>query len=239
MHIFRTFFYLLLAANIVLAALTGMGLAGINEPWQPIGEAERLKRQLTPEKILLVNEGRIAPVGSTLHAVASSSASSAATSAPSATTATCMAFTRLSSKDVDQIRELAAALGDQVKLQVNGLQPPSYWVNIPPSGGKDEANRRAEVLARAGIADFIIVREPGPNQYAVSLGLFRSEDAARRLIEQLQKRNVKTARITIRDNTGNGARTEIQAPAATLQTLAEQIHSQLNSVERDECRRAG
>lgn len=247
MHIFRTFFYLLLAGNIALAALSAMGLAGLNQPWQPVGETERLRRQLTPEKIVLISENPAtatdAPANAPAAAVATStSASSAAASvaaSSSAPAATCLAFTRLSGKDVDQIRELAATLGDQVKLQVNGLQPSSYWVNIPPSGGRDEANRRGEVLARAGITDYIIVREAGPNQYAVSLGLFRNEDAARRLIEQLQKKNIKTARITVRDNTGNGARTEIRAPATVLQVLSEQIRGQLKSIETDECRRAG
>lgn len=231
MHLFRTFFYLALAGNIVLAILSGMDLAGLHTPWQPPGESERLKRQLSSDKIVLLQENK--PEQS---AITNTAPAPVAALPNPGDTPICIAFSNLGTEDVDRIKTLVSSLGDAVKLQVNGVQPASYWVNIPPSGGKDGANRRGEILARAGITDFIIVRESGPNQYAVSLGLFRSEEAARRLVEQLQKKSIKTAVITTRDNTGKAARAEIRGLSAMLQPLQTDIQSRLKNVQNDECR---
>lgn len=231
MHLFRTFFYLALAGNIVLAILSGMDLAGLNAPWHPPGESERLKRQLASDKIVLLQDARPA------KPAALATPSAPLSEVPASTdTSICIAFSNLGSEDVDQIKTLTSALGEPVKLQINGVQPASYWVNIPASGGKDGANRRGEILARAGITDFIIVRESGPNQYAISLGLFRSEEAARRLVDQLQKKNIKTAVITTRDNTGKAARTEIRGLASLLTPLKHTVQSRMKTAQSDECR---
>lgn len=235
MQILRTFFYLLLAINIVLTLFSGLGLAGVQAPWQTGGEAERLKRQLSADKIILLNTGPVASLTSTSlqPAPASNSAPAAVTSNPDA--AACVALKHLGADDVAQITTIASPLGEAVKLKASGVQPSSYWVNIPPGGGKDGAARRGEILAKAGITDYIIVRETGPNQFAISLGLFRSEEAAKRLIEQLQKKNVRTARITVRDNTNFAARVELRGSAGKVLPLVEDLMSRLKEAQREDC----
>ncbi len=237
MHLFRTFFYLILAGNIVLAILSGMSFAGVHAPWQAPGESERINRQLVPEKIVLLQEARPASSPDTAAAPPQPAAQPAAL--PAADTPACIAFASLGNADVEAIKSMAAPAGNALKLKINGVQPSSYWVNIPPSGGKDGANRRGEILAKAGITDFIIVRESGPNQYAISLGLFRNEDAARRLVEQLQKKNIKTAIITTRDNTGKAARIEIHGMSSQLQATSSEIRARLKTAQSDECGAGG
>lgn len=239
MQLNRTLFYLLLAINLVLAILSGMSLAGIQPPWQPVGEAERLKRQMSPEKITLLPDAPTPEASApqaTAHApAAEASAVADSTSAAAAPSAVCVAYTNLGNDDIDQLNKLTGPLGDEVKLQINGQQPSSYWVNIPPSGGRDGANHRGEILAKAGITDFIIVREAGPSQYAISLGLFRKEEAAKRLVEQLQKKNIKSMRITARDNTGKAARAEIRGMGTVVQALQTSIAARIQSAQPGEC----
>lgn len=238
MHIIRTFFYLLLACNLLLALLSGLSLAGVQTPWQTKGESERIKRQLAAEKIILID----APVANTPPAPAlppvetqSPPVQASTPVAVAADTAVCANLKNLSADDVAQITALTAPLGDAVKQQSFGVQASSYWVNIPPGGGREGAVKRGEVLTRAGITDYIIVREAGPNQFAISLGLFRNEEAAKRLIDQLQKKNVKTARITVRDNTNSAARVELRGSAGSLNPLLDEIQTRLKTAQRDDC----
>lgn len=234
MKTLRPFFYLLLAANIVLAILSALPLLGIQLPWAPSGEADRLNHQLTPEKIqpLGADPAKPTPPAS---AITSSPATEPVAAASNPNNVVCVAVRNLTREGTQQISEQAARQDGGLAVRISGVSPTSYWVNIPPNGGKEAASRRGEDLTKAGIEDYIIVRDSGPNQYAISLGLFRSEEAANRLIEQLKKKNIKTARITVRDNTGNGARAEITGRTEPLEALLKEFLVARKDAERDAC----
>jgi hypothetical protein len=227
---FRPLFFLLLAANIVLGVLTALPMLGFQLPWMPRGEADRLTRQLVPENIrILSNEAPATP--------------QAVNQAPAATqqahtdpsTIVCVALRNLDLVGSQQLSDQAGRQGEGLTVRLSGVAGTSYWVNIPPGGGKEGATKRAETLVKAGIEDYIIVRDAGPNQYAISLGLFRSEEAANRLIEQLKKKNIKTARITVRDNTGNNARAEINGRSDLLEPFIKDFMSTHPSAQQDAC----
>jgi hypothetical protein len=76
---------------------------------------------------------------------------------------------------------------------------PGYWVYIPPLGSKVDASRKGEELKGRGITDFYIVQEAGPWQFAISLGVFNTEEAAANYLVQLKKKNVRSAVIGPRD----------------------------------------
>ena len=227
MKTLRPFFYLLLAANIMLATLSALPLLGFQLHWAPTGEADRLTRQLTPENIQII---ATAPT-----AVSTSAGSTDIPATHSPNTISCIALRNLSLEATQQISEQAARQGEGLAVRLSGVTPKSYWVNIPPNGGKDGATKRGEILAKAGIEDYIIVRDSGPTQFAISLGLFRSEEAANRLIEQLKKKNIKSARITMRDNTGNSARAEISGRNEYLEPLIADFLTTHADAQRDVC----
>ncbi|GAB2896043.1 hypothetical protein GCM10027046_26760 [Uliginosibacterium flavum] len=224
MKTLRPFFYLLLAANIMLATLSALPLLGFQLPWAPTGEADRLTRQLTPENIQII---------ATAPTAVSTSAGIPPAQSPN--TISCIALRNLNLEATQQISEQAARQGDGLAVRLIGVTPTSYWVNIPPNGGKDGATKRGEILAKAGIEDYIIVRDSGPTQFAISLGLFRSEEAANRLIEQLKKKNIKSARITVRDNTNNNARAEISGRNEFLEPLITDFLTTHADAQRDVC----
>ena len=225
MKAWRTPFYLLLAINLVLALFSGMSLFGQRLPWAENGERERLARQLTPDQIR---------VG---EAVASPPAQVAGTT-PAASPG-CALISNLTQEDSQQLegmaRDYAARLGVSIRSRSSGIVPTSYWVHIPPSGGREGATKRAEVLTRAGVTDLIIIRDPGPNQYAVSLGLFRNEEAAKRLVEQLRNKKISTVRMSVRDNTGSNARTELSGPPQILDALLQDFLATHAQARRDSC----
>jgi cell division septation protein DedD len=83
------------------------------------------------------------------------------------------------------------------------------------------------------VTDLFIVQEPGPNRYAVSLGLFRQEAQARRLLEQLQGKGVAEARVTPRGTATH--RIEIRGPAERLAELASELAGRYPGASRLGC----
>jgi hypothetical protein len=89
------------------------------------------------------------------------------------------------------------------QLTVNtrrGEEAQSWMVRIPPLRNAAAAQARAAALRVQGITEVFVFQDPGPNQHALSLGLFRSEDGARRFLEAVQTRGVAGAQIVARSN---------------------------------------
>ena len=74
------------------------------------------------------------------------------------------------------------------------VEPPRMMVYMPPQGSKEGAEKKAAELRRLGINDFFIMPD-GDYQWGISLGVFRSEEAARGHLTQMGKRGVVTARL--------------------------------------------
>lgn len=210
----RTFFYALVAINILLAAFLAMPFFGLAPEWSSATEPERLARQLSPDTIkILPAAGQQAGVTSSGPSeVPSGLASAPLVAQPESPVTTqaemtveveesrCIAFKGLSDEIAARVLSTAGKQGAALKTRSVSSTTNSFWVHIPPDGGKEAAEKRAEVLQRNGISDFFVVREAGETQYAVSLGLYRAEALAKRRLEFLQKVGIKTALISAREN---------------------------------------
>ncbi len=84
-------------------------------------------------------------------------------------------------------------LGEAVSRR-SVVEPPRMMVYMPPQGSKEGAEKKAGELRRLGINDFFIMPD-GDYQWGISLGVFRSEEAARAHLTQMGKRGVVTARL--------------------------------------------
>ena len=70
---------------------------------------------------------------------------------------------------------------------------------IPPLKTRGEVERVAERLKGYGVTDYSIVQDPPQRRNAISLGIFRTEEAAQNLLAGLQKRGVTEATIEVRE----------------------------------------
>lgn len=202
----RTSFQLLLLANLVLAGLwlsprLGMDLLGSSGR-----EPERLETQLHPERVRLLGEAS-APAA----AAPSDAASQPVVAEPAAGSAAggqiCVEWAALSSEQVAALNAAVRSAGDGLTLREEALPGTrSYWVNIPPQGGRAGAEKRVADLRQMGYQDIFVIKDEGPDQWAVSLGLYRNEAAANRFFEGLQKKNIRTAKITVRENASSRIR---------------------------------
>jgi hypothetical protein len=106
-------------------------------------------------------------------------------------------------------------------------------VHIPSQGSKEGADRKVAELRRLGVEDLFIVQDAGPNQFAISLGLFRNEPAAGRHLALLREKGVRSAQIATRG--GSGVKVEVRGPSDSLATLASDLSDKLHGASRLEC----
>ena len=91
-----------------------------------------------------------------------------------------------------QLKQLA--LGDR-QSKSNVTEAASNMVYIPPLGSKENADKKATELKRIGITDFFIVQDQSDMRWGISLGVFKTEEAAKAHLANLTGKGVRSARI--------------------------------------------
>lgn len=82
------------------------------------------------------------------------------------------------------------ALGDKVAQRDAG---DSYWVYIPPLKNQAEADKKIGELKARGVTDFYIVQDNDQWRYAISLGVFKTDESANNYLAQLRQKSVRSA----------------------------------------------
>jgi hypothetical protein len=164
----RTVVALLLAANLALFAYAE--LSRMSE-----GEAGRLQNQLRPERIKLLTPQQVAGLGPAKAAQLAN---------------VCLEWGNFS--DADKAAALAALEPLQLGKQLSQRQVElalAYWVYLPPLPTRTAAEKKVAELRAQGIRDFLIIAD-GPQKNAISLGVFKTEDAANTFLETVKAKGV-------------------------------------------------
>jgi hypothetical protein len=96
-----------------------------------------------------------------------------------------------------RVRLAAAKLSAQ-PVQRRVQEVASYMVFIAAEDGREGADRRAAELHRLGLNDFYILPDSSPRRNAISLGLFKTDAAAKTYVGQLIAKGVRSANIAER-----------------------------------------
>ena len=75
-----------------------------------------------------------------------------------------------------------------------------YWVHLPPLKSRAEVDRKVRELKDLRITEFFVVQDAGKWRNAISLGIFRSEDAARGFLDKLKAQGVRSAALARRED---------------------------------------
>ena len=135
----------------------------------------------------------------------------AAAAAPVPTS--CVAWSELSEAQADALmRRLrgSGASAERSKIET----PSSWWVRIPPQGSRERAEEQAQALRALGVRDLFIVQERGPAQYAISLGVFKTEPRARQMLTELRAQGVRNAGVEPRMSTAYRIQAQLTADVA-------------------------
>ena len=189
----RAFFLLLVLANLlyfVYEHVTREG-AGAENPIEQL--------QIAPDKIkLLKAAGQAAPdkpkaPGKTIPPAPPKTAL--------AVPAACMEWGVFAGPGVARAEAALAKL----ELPADRIEPvvadaSGYWVYLPPLKTKAEIDRKLGELKGFGITEFFVVQDAGQWRNAISLGIFRTEEAAQAFLAKLKERGVRSAVVARRAN---------------------------------------
>ena len=181
----RTLFWILLLVNVIFFAAMQWGGGLIAD--------ERLTQAqpaLHEEKIRLLTaptEPAEIPV-----AAAESAPYETKTDAP-----VCMEWGDFSGADLARATAALSALqlGDKLS-QYQVEHAIGYWVYIPPLKNKAAVTEKIAQLKARGVEEYFVVSDAGPWLNAISLGVFKTQEAAQNFLDDLQRtRDIRTAQV--------------------------------------------
>jgi hypothetical protein len=187
----RAFFLALLLANLFFfawASYLSPGTAG--------SDPAPLARQTEPEKLKVVRPDS-SPAASAAEAPA---APPAAPAAPQPAALACLEWGSFTPAEAARAEKALEALAPGAQLAQRRTQDGAgWWVYIGSLGDRASAVRRAAELKSLGIDDYFIVQEEGRFRWALSLGVFRSEEAAKARVAALERRGVRGVELAARE----------------------------------------
>jgi len=227
----RLAFLLLLLINIALWPFaSGMLVLG-NDGAEPL----RLTSQIDPERIRIVpvDGGAAAPVAAIAPVVASEPAATDAEAAPAAVCRVLAGFTR---EQADPFIARAREAYPAVQL-VESEQPGSlsWWVHIPDLATRQLADRKQAELRALGVREMALMPDADGQKFAISLGLFKTETAAKELMSSLNGQGVRSARIAMREGKAGRLRLELRGDDAELTALLAEPLATVDGVEAADC----
>jgi len=189
----RALFLLLILANLAYFAYSRIALEGAGSGDQ----AAQL--QINPEKIKLLKAA-----GGTLPETPPAPARSIPPAAPKpapTVPAACLEWGIFAGPNVARAEDALARLelpAGQVERVVTDAG--GYWVHVPPMKTKAEVDRKARELRDLGVTEFLVVQDAGQWRNAISLGIFRTDEAAQTFLAKLKQQGVRSAIAARREN---------------------------------------
>lgn len=215
----RNLFWILLLANVILFAVMqrggfGWGESGIQAQPYLHGEMIRLipGSPSTPSNLLasagsapvsllsaptgLVKMPAPSPTSSPAASTLQLSMNMAAPSLAKPGTPICLEWSDFSGPDLARAAAALSALQLADKLSQRQIERNiGYWVYIPPLRNKAAVNRKIAELKALGIREYFVMQNSGRWLNTISLGIFKTQDAAQNFHHHLQAKGVRTARV--------------------------------------------
>lgn len=107
----------------------------------------------------------------------------------------CAEWGEFSGDDLARAQQALAELklGDSLTQRVLE-QDHGYWVYIPPLKKRAMVEKKIAQLKERGVKDYFVVQEKGKWLNAISLGVFKTEEAAQKYLVVLQAMDVRSAK---------------------------------------------
>ena len=170
----RLLFLILLLANLV-------GIAYIRYAESRAGAAAQIALlQVNPEQVKLQK-----PQGKDKK-----TAAALPSSAPQPALV-CLEWGRFAAEDAPRAAAALARFDLADKLSQREVSDGGWWVYLPPLKTKADADQKAGEIRALGISDLYVVQDNNQWRFAISLGVFKTADAANNYLAQLGKKGVR------------------------------------------------
>jgi len=212
----KTATFLLLLANLGFFAWIYFG-AG-----RALDEPQLMEQQLNPQAIRLLSAEQVAA----LAAERTKQTADRPKPPPKAALAACLELGPFNPGDVARVQQVFEPLALGSRLSQRRVEEiASYWVFMPPQRNRQAANQKAAELKKLGVEDFFIVQEDVKFRFAISLGVFKTEEAARSRLAELRTKGVRTARVGPRE-------TSVQKVYFIVREVPDALLSRLNELRQ-------
>lgn len=216
----RAFFLLLVAANLALFAWWRYTAAP-----EGVSDSEPMRRQVYPEKIRVLS-------GTELKSLPPR-----AKPAPEGAPRACLEWGGFAVAEAPRGEQALAplALGERL-AQKRTEETAGWWVFIPPQGNRAGALKKAAELKSLGVEEYFVVPDEGSKmQWALSLGVFSTEEAARSRLEALRAKGVRSAQTGERETRVGKVWLQVRNPDAALQAKLREIAQGFPGTELRDC----
>ncbi len=190
----KFFFCCLLLANGLLFAFH----RGYIDPLIPSGrEPARVANQLNASKIKLLSPSIVAAAAVTPAPVSKPVPPPVAAIAdrPQAVPA-CLEIGNFTAAEARQFEARLASTSLAGNMSRRDMrETASHMVFIAPANGKEGADKKTGELRNLGITDFYVIQDSSEQRWGISLGIFKSEEAARTHMATLAQKGITNARI--------------------------------------------
>ena len=211
----RALFLLLLLANVVFLAWSRYVA-----PPEAAADAAPLGRQIEPQKLKVIAPADLPPLAAR----------------PAPVVLKCIEWGSFTLADAS----LAQAALEPLQLggrlaQRRTDESAGWWVFIPPQGSRPAALKKAAELKALAVDDYFVVQDEGPYRWALSLGVFRSEEAAQARLTALRAQGVRSAQVGPRETTISKVWLQVKAVDAGLYARLKEMARGMDGTELRDC----
>lgn len=226
----RTAFLVLLLANLALFVWWRYGATeGTTDP-------APLARQIDPEKLRILLPKDLPPPAPPKPVA---TAAPPQPPAPPAVALRCIEWGSFTLADAPRAEKVLEPLALGARLAHRRTEETAgWWVFIPPQrvpNQRQAALRKASELRALGVEDYFIVQDEGQHRWALSLGVFRTEEAARARLAVLRTRGVRTAIVGARETVVPKVWLQVKGVDPALETKLKELAGQIESTELRAC----
>ena len=218
----RTLFLLLVFANAAFFAWSRYVA-----PPENAADPAPLGRQIEPEKLKIIAARDLPPPAPPKPAVVA---------APVPVATRCLEWGSFTLADAPGAEKTLEPLALGARLaQRRTEETAGWWVFIPPQANRPAALKKATELKGLGIEDYFVVQEAGASRWALSLGVFRTEEAAQARLAVLRKQGVRSAQVGARETLVPKVWLQVKGADAALEAKLKEFALQIDGSELKTC----
>lgn len=218
----RLTFWILLVANVVMFAATQTYTDSPKKPDEP--------QQLQPieqEKIRLLPSAMISRESRPTRPVEAESP---------AETVACLEIGEFDTAGAKRFEEKIKGFMPASSIkQFHPRHASSYMVFLPPAENKKAAEIRINELQRKGISNYFLITNGTQFKNAISLGIFKKEDAAKNLVAELQKLGLDDVDVHVRTKQSESISYMIRNPDMKQMEQLGLVLADFHEVSKKEC----
>ena len=213
----RILFFVLALANAAFFAYAWYGAGA-----QAGADAQIISQQLNREKIRLLAPQQVKVLTRKPE--------------PPKVAAVCLEWGALIGADAARAEQALEPLALGAKLTQRKLdEVAGFWVYMPPLASRQAATQKAGELKRLGVEDYFIVSDDPKWRNAVSLGVFKTEEAAEARLAALRAKGVRTAVVGAREPQLGKTYFQVRDAGAALATKLNELKQGFPGTEVREC----